>query len=418
MSTSIGRRAAVQFVTFASSTLSAAYYFQQAPDLKVLVHDHVAINPFAIGLALTAFALDTVKPEMARIAGDSASGAVRRGAAGLVFAILFVASMLAVDGFLVKLRSDWAATRGHAVSAYADARTAVTSLETEFGKVASARTTQQVRTAMERASVHARTFNDTRQCTKLTDDDDRRLCRPILDLREEMAAAIRKADIEIKLTDARVKLGQLNAPKSADPQADALATWSGAKVDVVAYVMVAILGFAVEVVACLGVWIVQRPTNRSDANGEAVGETANRSPNRSTASEIRLLPTPAPNGSPFGGQPLPRRNRQRGELKPFAPNGSEASANIERFVTTEVALGRTIASQRDIAQRFGCAASTVSEALRVLEQRGVIQRRMDGRCKITEARSQPRQEKRAVSTGRQSCRPHPAAVSGGERPIV
>lgn len=80
--------------------------------------------------------------------------------------------MLAVDGIFVKLRSDWVATRGHAVSAYADARAAVTGLEAEFAKVASARTTQQVRTAMEKANVHARTFTDTRECTKLTDDDD------------------------------------------------------------------------------------------------------------------------------------------------------------------------------------------------------------------------------------------------------
>jgi len=379
MSTSIGRRAAVQFVTLASATLSAAYYFQQAPDLMVTVSGQVAINPIAIGLALTAFALDTVKPEMARIAGDNASGAVQRGAAALVFAILFVASMLAVDGFLVKLRSDWAATRGHAVSVYADARLAVTGLEIEFAKVVSARTTQQVRSAMEKAYVHARTFNDTRQCTKLTDDDDRRACRPILDLREEMAAAIRKADIEIKLNESRVKLGQLTAPKSADPQADALATWSGAKVDVVAYVMVAILGFAVEVVACLGVWIIQRPAEGLDANGEA-----NRSP--SAIDAPNGSPTPAANGSAFGGQP-PRRNRQRGELKPFVKtsNGSDASAAIERFVTTELALGRTIASQRDIAQRFGCAASTVSDALRSLEQRGLVRRRIDGRRKVTEA---------------------------------
>lgn len=390
MSTSIGRRAAVQFVTLASATLSAAYYFQQAPDLTVTINDGLAVNPIAIGLALTAFALDTVKPEMARIVGDHAAGAVRRSAAGLVFAILFLASMLAVDGFLVKLRSDWAATRGQAVSAYADARTAVTGLEAEFAKVASARTTQQVRTAMEKTHVHARTFINTRQCTQLTDDDDRRACRPILDLREEMAAAIRKADIEIKLTDARMKLGLLAAPKSADPQADALASWSGAKVDVVAYIMVAILGFAVEVVACLGVWIIQRPANDLDATGKTVGKAASQSSNRSAPHIIGpsngSLGQAGPNGSPYSplAQP-PTQRAVRPERFAKFPDSSDACAAIERFVTTELALGRTIASQREIAQRFGCAASTVSDALRSLEQRGIVRRRMDGRRKVTEA---------------------------------
>ena len=150
MTTSIARRAAVQLVTLASATLSAAYYYQQAPIVQVPLGSWVAVNPIAVGLAVTAFALDTVKLEMARVAGDGSADFGRRVAAGLVFGILFLASMLAVDGFLVKLRSDWAATRGHAISDYGDTRRLVTALEAEFSKVAVARTTEQVRNSMEK----------------------------------------------------------------------------------------------------------------------------------------------------------------------------------------------------------------------------------------------------------------------------
>lgn len=200
MTTSIARRGAVQLVTLASATLSAAYYTQQAPDIIVTVHG-TGINMLAAFLGVVAFALDTIKPEMARIAGDGDYGALKRLAAGFVFALLFVASMLAVDGFLIKLRSDWAATRGHAITDYAGAGKAVTDLEAEVQKVATARTTEQVRAAMDKARVPARTWKDTEQCTKIVDDDDRRLCRPILDLREEMAAARRSIGSQRELAE-------------------------------------------------------------------------------------------------------------------------------------------------------------------------------------------------------------------------
>ncbi|WP_457818930.1 hypothetical protein, partial [Staphylococcus aureus] len=73
MTTSIARRGAVQLVTLASATLSAAYYTQQAPDIIVTVHG-TGINMLAAFLGVVAFALDTIKPEMARIAGDGDYG--------------------------------------------------------------------------------------------------------------------------------------------------------------------------------------------------------------------------------------------------------------------------------------------------------------------------------------------------------
>jgi hypothetical protein len=393
MATSITRRAAVQLVTLASAALSAGYYFQQAPDTTVAV-GQFTFNLIGLGLGATAFALDTVKPEMARLAGDKTLGFVRRIAAAAVFVILFTASMLAVDGILMKLRSDWAATRGHAITDHADARKVVVSLEAELAKVATARTTQQVRGAMEKVKISARTFKDTAECTKLNDDDDRRQCRPILDLREEMAAAIRKADIEPRLGTARAALATRSAPKSADPQADEIATWFGVSADRVAYCMVAILGFAVEVVACLGVWIVQKPdgSERSANGSETKATTVPAKPNGSetkattvpvkpNGSEPKAAVPVKPNGSANGSEP-------KAAAVPVKPNGSGPS-DFELFVVTEVARGRTFHSQQDLCERFQLPPSTVSEALSDMEQRGLIQRRVEGRRKIIEAVQRP-----------------------------
>jgi hypothetical protein len=247
---------------------------------------------------------------------------------------------------------------------------------------------------MEKVKISARTFKDTAECTKLNDDDDRRQCRPILDLREEMAAAIRKADIEPRLGTARAALATRSAPKSADPQADEIATWFGVSADRVAYCMVAILGFAVEVVACLGVWIVQKPdgSERSANGSETKATTVPAKPNGSetkattvpvkpNGSEPKAAVPVKPNGSANGSEP-------KAAAVPVKPNGSGPS-DFELFVVTEVARGRTFHSQQDLCERFQLPPSTVSEALSDMEQRGLIQRRVEGRRKIIEAVQRP-----------------------------
>ena len=309
-----------------------------------------------------------------------------------MFGILFIASMIAVDGFLVKMRSDWAATRGTAIAGYADARKTLTTLQADFDQVAHARTTEQVQAALNDAKISARTFAETNKCTRFHDDDDRRLCRPVLDLRQEMAAAIRKGDVEPQLTAARATLAKLTPPKSADPQADALASWSGVKVDVVAYLMVAILGFAVELVACLGVWLVQRPTKvhqKASVYRTAKGAEASVPPKPSDQGKIPSE-TSKHGVSKGAVKGLPKSFHQTALIQPKgSPTSSDVRQTIEAFVMTEVALQRRIGSQRQLVERFGCAESTVSDVLAGLEARGLICRRMDGRCKVTEAVGRP-----------------------------
>ena len=54
----------------------------------------------------------------------------------------------------------------------------------------------------------------------------------------------------------------MDPPKSADPQAEAWAKATGWDETLVAYAMVAVLGLAIEIVACFGTWIAMQPQAR------------------------------------------------------------------------------------------------------------------------------------------------------------
>ena len=78
---------------------------------------------------MTAFALDSAKPLIMQVAGTPQRGAIRRLVAFLTFLVLFLGSMIAVDGVMMKLRSDWAAGRGGAIGKYQEAKKVVAELE-------------------------------------------------------------------------------------------------------------------------------------------------------------------------------------------------------------------------------------------------------------------------------------------------
>lgn len=252
------RQLAVQAVMVASATLSAAYYWGQAPAVLVTVAG-LGLNPAALGLAATAAALDLSKAQMLQAAGTQGLGFVRRAAAGLVFAVLFVASMIAVDGMLVKMRSDWAGDRSGAMQAHARAKAELARLTAELAKVASAPTIAEVKAQMDAAPVARHVFRRTEGCTDVTRPASFAACKPILELRKTMASAIRKAEIEPALAAARAQVAALKPPQAADPQAEAIAKALGIDAAVVAYAMIAILGFALELVACMGLWILSKP---------------------------------------------------------------------------------------------------------------------------------------------------------------
>lgn len=301
------RRIAVQAVTLASAACSAAYYATQAPGHTVTVQG-VEIAPWITAVALTAFALDATKPLMLAAALDTVASVPRRAVAGLVFAVLFLASMIAVDGMLMRWRSDWQATRARDVSAYTAAKAERERVAGELARLAGARTTSEVRADMDRARVPSRIWDSTRQCTDaelLRGPSTAAACKPILDLRQEMAQAIRKGDLERDLAGIRGRIASMEAdapPKSADPQAEALSRITGHDGTAVAYAMAALLGLALELVACFGTWIA---TSGNGADQTRDARATGLEPAGASAMRIGTCGTPVGTGAKPLALPAP-----------------------------------------------------------------------------------------------------------------
>lgn len=251
------RLAAVQAVCLGSAALSAAYYAGQAPVLTLATIAGVALNPVAIGLGGLAFALDLVKPQMLALAmGGRAVDRARRLAGGLVFVVLFVASMIAVDGMLIKLRSDWSGERGNAREVHARLVAEHKRAIAELASLTPARPVAELEAAMSAAPLDLRVWRRTAHCTDISKEESRKVCAPVLDLRAEMARATRRAELERQAREAKAKLDVYPPPASADPQAEALAKATGLDPTAVSYALIAILGFALELVSCWGIWLL------------------------------------------------------------------------------------------------------------------------------------------------------------------
>lgn len=263
------RRIAVQIVAAASATLSAAYYASQAPAVTLTVLD-VTLAPWVLFFAVTAFALDLAKPQMMQIAGTTGLGVARRTLAAAVFAVLFVASMIAVDGMLMRMRSDWAAERGNTIAAHREAAAEVKRLAAEMSALGTPRPVAVIQAEVQALKIDLGVWRRSAQCSDISREDTRSACEPVLALYKERGAAARKAEIEPQLAAARAKIERLDPPKSADPQAEALARLIGHDESLVAYGMVALIGLAVELVACFGMWLLQRPAPPSSPASAAL----------------------------------------------------------------------------------------------------------------------------------------------------
>lgn len=262
------RTLAVQLVTLSSATLSALYYAAQAPDTIIRAYGF-EIAPWVIFFAVTAFAINSAKPLMMQVAGTPGRGFFRRATAGFTFMVLFIGSMIAVDGVLMKLRSDWAAGRGGVIDNYKMAKKALTDLEAEMASLGPSRPVGEIAAQIAAYPIEMRVWRRSNKCQDISLDETKALCQPILALYREQGVAARKVELEPKIAEARKKLEGLDPPKSADPQAEAWSKATGYDETLIAYGMVAILGLAIEIVACFGTWIAMRPsagTKKVEAN--------------------------------------------------------------------------------------------------------------------------------------------------------
>ncbi len=256
-------RAAVETVRIGSAGLSASYYAM----LGLTVHPLAAV-----GLGLIAGAADYIKSNALGAVIDG-PGIMRRLIALPLFFVLFIASMIAVDGVLLKLRDALVSGPANVITGHDRASADHKAAADELARLGAVRTPDAISADMDAAPVSRAVFRRTSNCTDITKDASFDACKPILDLRQEMASAIRKRELEAARDKAAKRLDELGPrPSSADPQAEAVAHAAGVSVSTAAWVLIAIVGFAIELCACFGLYVLGEPSGgRRRSSGRNVG---------------------------------------------------------------------------------------------------------------------------------------------------
>jgi hypothetical protein len=352
--------AAVETVRIGSAGLSASYYAM----LGLVVHPAAAL-----GLGLVAGAADYVKGNALATVIDG-PGVMRRLIALPLFVVLFIASMIAVDGVLLKLRDALVSGPAAVISEHDRAVAGHRASVAELATLGTVRAPDAIRADMDAAPVSRSVFRRTAECTDITKDESLAACQPLLALRKEMAQAIRKRELESARDKAAARLDSLGPrPASADPQAEAVAHAAGVSVSTAAWILIGIVGLAIELAACFGMYVLNRPAAHRPANENRPAAGAERATIRAKF----LAPDDRPDGpKPGRSAPLPAN------VVPLA----DAKARTLRTIRSELAAGRTIPSQADLCRTVGVARSTLSDWLAEWEAAGELPRRqIVGRCK-------------------------------------
>ncbi|OYW56809.1 MAG: hypothetical protein B7Y80_01620 [Hyphomicrobium sp. 32-62-53] len=348
-------RAAVETVRIGSAGLSASYYAMLG----------LAVHPLAaVGLGLVAGAADYVKGNALSAAIDG-PGFWRRAVAVPLFVVLFVASMIAVDGVLLTLRGKLTAGPADVIGAHERATADHAAAVAELAKLAGVRSPDAIRAAMDGAPVKRSVFRGTNECTDITKDSSLEACRPLTDLRKEMADAIRKRELEAVRDKAAARLDALGPrPAAADPQARILAGAAGVSEDLAAWVLVAIVGFAIEFAACFGMYVLAGPRRPSATSTAQSSFPAPGAGERALAASFAT-----------GGHPMPPR--PRGTRKPRRPPASNVVAFPHPVIGALEKSGGTVASNQELAQLMGVTEGESTK--RVAEVAHLLTLRREGK---------------------------------------
>lgn len=266
-------------------------------------------------------------------------------------------------------------------------------LADELAGLPAARDTIGVRAAMDAVvgkgdgKVPVRVFTATAQCTDITRPASAEACRPLLDLRVEMATAIRRADLEPKVAAARARLEAMKpvvGPATGYAKAArVLASLSCAFGCPLASgeAMIARAGSIQsrldELMPFAGVVIGELATIGFLAFGFGHGPAARR--------QHRPGPSGICDQTPVKVWSTPLPDRPEARNKPAGPSGGQSGKSREEAeadLLTMLALGQSVPSQRTLADRWGRPKQTVSDWLGDWERSGTIPaRRQVGREK-------------------------------------
>lgn len=166
-------------------------------------------------LVLAAIAVSLSQAAAAWVAMTPSAPARQRVVAGIAAVLLLAISVSAMASHILEAQRSRTADEGSARGRYDRARQAHDKAAGELAALSGVRSITDVRAALDAAPVPRAVFARTRQCTDVTREDSFRDCKPILDLRQEMGRAIRKAELEPEAKALRDELARLERPEEA-----------------------------------------------------------------------------------------------------------------------------------------------------------------------------------------------------------
>lgn len=313
-------------------------------------------------LVLGSLALSGTQTRAAWVALTSGTPAAQRIVAAGIGALCLAASIAAMASHISEAQR---AKSGHEVSdrgRYDRTKVEYDAVAGELKSLDGTRTTTQVRAALDGARVQPTIWHATRQCTDaelLRGRVNNEACREVLDLRQEMARAIRKAELEPKADALRTELSALRPPAAAQAIEMLIGGWWGWG-----------FGLCVVLVATFGPVVFgstgRPPSPASVADGD--GQPAAISAAALSAAAV-IDPAPAEVALPAADSPALLASPKLDEADSLDDIRSAVTAG-ERYDVSEYAA------------RWGVNASESSRRIRDFEQRGEIKTEAEGRRKV------------------------------------
>lgn len=298
-------------------------------------------------LVLAAVAVSLSQARAAWIALTPMAPARQRIVAGLAAVLLLAISVIAMASTILEAQRTKVTDEGGERAQYTRVEAAYETAAAELERLGGTRTTAEVRAAMDAAPVKRPVFLRTKECTELGEAGsyEFKACQPILDLRKEMAGAIRKQELGQEVPRLMNELAGLKRP-------EAESTAEGWVSGIWAWIM----GLGVVAVATFGTVIFAR---------------------------VETVTAPIPTGTvtPIPPPPAPP---VRMPIPPHRPTGGmreDALADLKLLLKR----GTPIDSQDQLAERWGRSKGWVSLRLKEWEAAGEIPPRVAaGRCKTFE----------------------------------
>lgn len=346
-------------------------------------------------LVLAAIAISLSQARAAWVAFKPGALARQRTLAAPVALLLLAVSVSALSLTLLEAQRGKTGDEGGQRTAYDIAKADYDKAADELKRLEGARTPAEVQAAMSVAPVDRTVFRRTKECNDVTRQDSFEACKPILELRQEMAGAIRKIELEQKLPGLKTTLDAL--PRPAEPSAFELLMGS---------VWGWIMGLAVVLVATFGAPLFAVPVESKAATQQtATGATVATEPRQPTASETAQTSFHADDlaatratvlGTPHSVLPFARRNGRNRDNGRNSGNGGNpgnrprrpkpdnpgnagpytgrvfSRTEAERDIVTMLASGATVASQDDLAARWSVDKGTVSRWLKHMREQGLV----------------------------------------------